>query len=454
MKRALSTFLCILLVWLCPHASHSQPIELPKGLPALREKGETSSSPNFIPTNPFLVNKGDFEPLGLNLQSELLSPDYLARASEIGFGAYRLVINEGDFAELDSPNYLKLSSIIDTISKSNAEVLLVLETNYLNPSFYTAFFNRVYQATKGKVHSFQLLDTINLRAGASLKDYSETVTIVRSLREKEGADYEIVCGSIQGVDRAFLSELKDTYILDRVDALAFNLYPTASSMEIPSSVGSLAPHSIYEAGMLFQELLSLKKRIYVTELGVSSALSPGGVSQPDQASILSRSAILLLNAGATRVFFSALFDTDPMGIIPAHSMGILMADGTPKPAFYALKNLADLMRGSYFIVPYYLFQMSNEFPADSDPVFVVHLYSPTKRQLKFLYWTSVMNSFERYTNLIIYRPQLEPTALSNLLTGPYANFSFRRGGNILVFSRIPLSHIPTAITFQAEVPRS
>ncbi len=428
--------------------SGGQPVELPEGLPPLREDVDVSTPPTFVPTNGRLYQKENFQPIGLNIQSEILSPEYLGLASKVDFGAYRITINESDFASPDSPNYLKLASIIDRIVGAGVEVLLTLDTNYLDPGTYSACLARVYDTVGGKVKSFQLLDNINQRVGVSLTAYNEALTLVRTVRELKKADFGIVLGGIIGIDRRFVKELNDFYILDRVDALAFNLFPDSSQMELPpSSATAIAPHSLYEAATLFSSM-PVDKDIYVTSLGISTAVSPFGVSQLDQASMLARATLYLLNGGATRVFISSLIDTDPFSVSPSRSMGLFMADGTAKPAYYSIAKLAKTLRGAYFIVPYYLFQMSNEFPAMADPTFVNHLYDPKNGVISLFYWTTTMNPLDRYTNLIIYRTDIQPVSLVNLLAEENTQVPFKKAGNLTLFSRIPLSHVPTAVRLE------
>ncbi len=449
--RLISSFIFILLLLLVGGAAHSQSIELPPGFPPLRDDIDVFAPFRIVPTNPFLVKDKNFQPIGITLQPELLSPEYLQLASELKPGMLRLRIEESDFLDPNSANFIKLESIVDSITKQGTDILLVLDTNFVDAGLYSAFFARVFGAVGSKVREYQLLDNINLRTGISLPALSEAISIIRSLRAQRSWDFDIVLGGILGIDQNFINKLNSMHIVDRVDAVAFNLFPTSSGMELSSNApGIIAPHSIYEAGLLFHNLSSNNKKVYVTSLGVSTALPPFGVSQLEQASMLSRASLYLLNLGASRIFLSSLMDTDPFSLTPAESSGLVMADKTPKVSFSVMKNLCSILKGSYFIVPYYLFQMSNEFPAEGDPTFALHLYNPNEKTIHFIYWLTTVTTFERFTNLIVYRPALEPLSQVNLLTGETASVPFRRGGNLLVFSHLPISHIPTSIKFKAE----
>jgi len=435
-----------------PSAASKDSIELPSGFPPLRDKVDTEKPATIVPTNPYLVRGPDYQPLGLNLQSELLSPELLRRADELGAGAYRLTIRETDFADEDSPNFFKLRNVVRRITESGHEIMLTLESARISPNLYSAYFIRIYNAVGSQVRYYQLADNINQHLGLSTADYSEALSLIRAFRNSQGDDFKIVLGGIRGIDRAFISELEEKRVFERVDALAFNLYPDANHMEIPYAGRELASMSLFTAMHAFGELASYGKPIYITDLGVSTAVSPLGVSQLDQASMLSRATLYLLNSGASRVFLHSLQDTDANLINPQKNMGLLTYGGKAKPAYYAIERLAGVLRGAFFFQPYFLFQMGNEFPAQGDPLFAHFLYRPTDRTTYFIYWTSKMNALDRYTNLVIYRPQLEVRGMMNLLSGESDAVPYRRAQNLILFHRLPLSHIPTFIEMTGEEP--
>jgi hypothetical protein len=302
------------------------------------------------------------------------------------------------------------------------------------------------------VRYYQILDNINIHLGVSAYTYHELLKRVRQYREDNAAEFEIVCGAIQGVDRDFIADLVDAYVFDRVDAIAFNLYPDALHLEAPAPATELVPHSLYDAAAAFSELKRFNKPFFVTSLGVSNAYAPLGVSQLDQASLMGRGILYSLNGGASRVFLHSLTDTDPNYLNPQRCMGLYAADGSTKPAAGLVRHMASLLRGAYPFVPYYLFQMHNNFPAGRDPVYLHHLYRPADRATYLVYWTSEMKLLKRTTNLAVYRTDLQPVGLLNLLTGENAPPGHKRGGNLTLFAGLPLSHIPTAIKFIGEKP--
>jgi len=425
-------------------------IELPPDFPPLRQTVEAAAPATLTPTNPYLVQGPDYQPLGLNLQSELLSPELLAESQELGFGAFRLVIREADFSEENSPNFFKLRNVIEHIAERGQEILLTLESSQISPNLYSAYFIRIYNAVGNKVHLYQLADNINQHLGLSTANYSEALSLIRSFRDAQKADFKLVLGGIRGIDHAFISELRDKRVFERVDALAFNLYPDPDHMELPYPGREVAGMSLSSAVWAFRELAAYGKPVFITALGVSTAVSPLGVSQLDQASMLSRATLYLLNGGACRIFLHSLQDSDAALVNPQKNMGLLSYDGGVKPAYYAMQRLASVLRGAYFFEPYFIFQMSNEFPAQGDPVFVHLLCRPSDRTVLFAYWTSKMNVLDRFTNLVVYRPQLQVQSMVNLISGESDAVPCRRAQNVLLFHYLPLSHIPTFIVMTGE----
>lgn len=431
---------------------HQGSVELPAGFPPLRDTVDPDRPVSIVPTNRDLVRGPDYQPLGLNLQSELLSSELLADAQKLGFGAFRLVIREADFSEQDSPNFFKLRNVVACMVSQGQEILLTLESARISPNLYSAYFIRIYNAVSDQVRYYQLADNINQHVGLSTGDYAETLSLIRAFRDSQKADFKLVLGGIRGIDHAFISKLGEQRILGRVDVLAFNLYPDPNHMELPYAGRELAGMSLCSAVAAFHDLAAYGKPIYITDLGVSTAVSPLGVSQLDQASMLSRSTLYLLNGGASRVFLHSLQDTEANLVNPQRNMGLLTHDGSTKPAYYTMQRLTTVLRGAYFFEPYFTFEMTNEFPARGDPLFAYFLYRPTDRATCFIYWTSKMNALDRFTNLMIYRPQLEVRSMMNLLSGESGDVPCRRAKNLLLFHRLPLSHIPTFIVMTGEEP--
>ncbi len=443
-----------LLLWAAAPAlpQSDDSIELPSFIPPMEDVVDVDEPFVIEPTNPDLVQGPDYQPLGLNLQSALLSPELLRTAAGFDFSCYRLTIQQTDFPDAESPNLYVLADVVERIANSGVELMLTLDSPGLDLDAFMDFLALVDGEVGESVRYYQLLDNINIHLGVSSSTYHELIRSVRAYREETGGSFEIVAGGIRGIDHAFIDELADAYIFERVEAIAFNLYPDPAHMEYSASYPETASHSLYEAVQSFAALQTYKKPVFVTSLGISNAYAPLGVSQLDQASMIARGTLFLLNNGASRVFLHSLLDTDPDYFQPQQSMGLYAYDGTEKPAASVVRHLAPILRGSYFFYPYYLYQMKSGFPAMSDPVYVHHLYHPPDRATYYIYWTSTMNMIDRTTNLVLYRPGLQPMSVHNLLTGESALPAFNRAGNLLLFAKLPLSHIPTVIKMIGEQP--
>jgi hypothetical protein len=452
--RLLTALLCLLA--LCAlggaRADEDSSIKLPPEFKAPEDDVDVRSKITIVPTNPDLVRGPDYQPLGMNLQSDILNPDLLTSAASFGFSCYRLVIKQADFPDAQTPNLVILGDILSRLQDEGAEAMLTLETDSFDPDSFMEFFKLVDGAVGSQVAYYQFLDNINYHLGVSAYTYHELLARIRDYRESSGNKFTIVCGGIQGVDYKFISELQSAFVFDRVDVIAFNLFPDPQHMELPLEYNETAPHSLYEATAMMGTLGKYGKPFFITALGASSAYAPLGVSQLDQASIIARSILFLLRGGASRIFLHSMSDTDVNNMYPQHCMGLFMLDGTEKPAAGVVRRLALMLKGAYFIDPYYLFQMHNNFPAAADPVFAHHLYNPVTRATSYIYWTSAMNMYDRTTSLAIFRPGLQPFALMSLLTGDSVAPPFNRGGNLLIFAGLPLSHVPYVIQMIGEAP--
>ena len=83
--------------------------------------------------------------------------------------------------------------------------------------------------------------------------------------------------------------------------------------------------------------------LYVTETGYHTAV-PSGYSEAVQGKYTSRRVLELYNRGIPRIYIYDLVDDGPNATSYNDRHGIVRQDGTPKPAFNALKNLITLLK--------------------------------------------------------------------------------------------------------------
>jgi hypothetical protein len=438
------------LLAVAPLCVRADSIKLPPSFPSRKDTIDTTGPYKLVPINKWLAAEPDVRPLALNLRSESLTPEVLSEAAGYDFSCYRMVIFQEDFGEGAEANLVALGDIIQRIRRQGREVMLTLDSVGLDTPSYLAFFQRIYDAVGADVKYFQFLDNLNRHLGVSSYTYHELLGSIRQLRTDSGRDFTIVAGGIQGIDYKFIQDLADAYVFDRVDVIAFNLYPDAEHMEYPLRRAEVAPHSLNACVEMIGKLARYGKPVFITDLGVSTAYAPLGVSQLEQASMLCRASLYLLQGGVSRVFLHSLVDTESETLNARSFMGLYNLDASPKPSAGAVRRLAWLLRASYFIEPYYLFQMNNEFPAENAPVFAYHIYRPAENAVYFTYVTTDMMMLDRSTNLVIYRTDMQAQELLNLLTGTASPSPCKSAGNLLLFNRLPLSHVPVAVKLQLE----
>ena len=86
--------------------------------------------------------------------------------------------------------------------------------------------------------------------------------------------------------------------------------------------------------------------IMATETGYHNAINKYGVSEQASAKYLPRLLLEYYNRGIQRTYIHQLLDLEPNPTAdrPGLNYGLLRYDGSPKPAFIALKNLLDLLQ--------------------------------------------------------------------------------------------------------------
>ncbi len=138
-------------------------------------------------------------------------------------------------------------------------------------------------------------------------------------------------------------------------ALAFPTEIAAALGNVPADFGAMhlspngqLPDSGLEETIRATRLLAPTQPLQITETGYTTAVNiqsgQPGVSERAQAKYLPRQLFEAWNRGVVRTFFYEFADerAEPGLHDAKQHFGIIRADGTPKPAFYALRNLMSL----------------------------------------------------------------------------------------------------------------
>ncbi|TML66646.1 MAG: hypothetical protein E6G14_14580 [Actinobacteria bacterium] len=125
------------------------------------------------------------------------------------------------------------------------------------------------------------------------------------------------------------------------DVASLHIYPGAQPPEQPLSAGIDRGHVVAPG-----------RTIEVTETGYHNALSANTgqppASEAAAAAYLPRALLASFAAGARRTFIYELLDEkpDPAGLDPEQHFGLVRANLSPKPAFFAIRNLLSAVRSS------------------------------------------------------------------------------------------------------------
>jgi hypothetical protein len=158
--------------------------------------------------------------------------------------------------------------------------------------------------------------------------------------KEEIADVPIIAGAASGCDAAFLGQVFDVPGLANVDAVSIHPYRDR------------APETFVQERILVQDVLRRKTGrgdipLYSGEWGYPSTMFGGrsDAAWKKQAAYAVRLILINILSGVPKTVWYDLKDdgTDPSNI--EHNFGLLTENAAAKPAFNAVKTLADLLPG-------------------------------------------------------------------------------------------------------------
>ncbi len=134
-------------------------------------------------------------------------------------------------------------------------------------------------------------------------------------------------------------------------ALAFGSETAPILGPVSCDLGNLHSYEAYPLTHVQQDIAAAQlecpnKPVWATEMGYHTALKAGGVSEQAQEKYLLRTYLENFNLGIGKTFIYEFLDEKPEPALTDREQhfGIVRADGTPKPAYNALKNLIALLK--------------------------------------------------------------------------------------------------------------
>lgn len=209
----------------------------------------------------------------------------------------------------------------------------------------------VANALKGKVRMFEIWNEWNIGAGGKTGkrygDPGEYVTVLRAASEavkRANPAAMVIAGAVGGFDDPWVTAIIEKGALKYADGISIHPYVHCNK---PSNATP-------EASITYLDGLQLKLTkmtgrnsvpIYVTEIGWPTHTGRCGFTPQAAANNLVRFYV----AAAARSFIKGVWWYDLLndGPDPAnreHNFGLLTVDKKPKPAFYAMRNTAELLK--------------------------------------------------------------------------------------------------------------
>lgn len=394
------------------------------------------------------------ERTGVNAAFDELTQALIEYLADADFGAMRVPVNVDAIFATDPPSFDPVDRMITAIHKSGVEVLPVLTFAPGDTKVIGERLKVIFARYKTALPAYQLLDNINYTMGISTEWYSDVARSAKLSLIAANPKGKLVCGGIKGFDLAFVKALADHRAFDSLDAVAFNLYPRPGIVERPAvqKPEGGADTSAYQNDLgRYQEvrdsLADLKVPIWVTSLGYATGMPPYGSDQVTQASFLTRGVIALTALGAEKVFVDRALDTaDETSIEPTTHLGLIDAGHVPKVSYYAFRSFNRALEGASLVADFPEYRFANQFPAKDDPVYTAFYKKGT--QVVMLYWTPFLSYMDRKTNVIMFDRSMVPGDGFGLLDGQPTKAKYKMGGNFILIVDMPLSQIPTVITFE------
>jgi hypothetical protein len=179
--------------------------------------------------------------------------------------------------------------------------------------------------------------------------YVRFVESVAPSCRKSGAAEQVWGGGMEGIGRAnrWTERAVQAGLMKTVDGLTFHPYtyflPPGERMP---ERGLMSFMQELEAN-IGKDKAGRKIPLYVTELGWPTHSGPDGVTLEEQAKYTARALFLLrANPRVRGVWIYTLYDRAGSAADLENHFGLLFSDGTPKPAWYAFRDAARLLRNA------------------------------------------------------------------------------------------------------------
>jgi len=184
-------------------------------------------------------------------------------------------------------------------------------------------------------------------------NYTQLLTYAYNAIKTVDSTLQVIGCAYGGADLNYLIDIFKYGGLGYMDILSFHPYSydspvTGSTYEISFEYEQIG---IIRDSMLYYGEI---KPIWASEVGVPTHVGPYGSSEDRQANLLVRIYLLLIAKDIKQISWYDLIDDGTDSTYNEDNFGIVRFDKTPKPAYYAYRNLIQLLSDASFIQEIYI----------------------------------------------------------------------------------------------------
>ena len=247
---------------------------------------------------------------------------------------------------ISAKSNLYIDTALNRNQKYNIEDLLITpygipSSGYVwdNIDLYSKVFNYYLNRYGSQVKTWEIINEVNLRKNTN-KDslsyrYMDILPITYKLIKKHNKKNIVLMSGVGGKDKyLFARKLYEQKAYDYFDVFNFHTYQN--------------PEKIIEELYIFASLMKeygKMKPVWITECGMTTYSEKTQKSEKhlevEQSKRLSRIFLVSFSYGVDKVFWYE-FCSNPKNIGKEKDFGVVSAELTPKPAYYAYKTLTKM----------------------------------------------------------------------------------------------------------------
>jgi len=225
---------------------------------------------------------------------------------------------------------------------------------------FTKYAEFVVRHYKGKVKFYQVWNEWNIGFGqknrtasskGDPKEYARLLKKVYAGVKKIDPNALVLASSVARWDKNWIEKFLDEGSINYMDGLALNTYNyfgEKGDRRTPESMISRVVDMLNQLSRRYNKNVPIP--LYITEVGWPNHTGPDGTSTGLSAAYLARLYLMASTIQNIKGVWWYDFQDDGTDLkINEHNFGLVRKDLTPKPSYYAFRDVAELVRSSDFV---------------------------------------------------------------------------------------------------------